>query len=546
MTAVRALTMDQSTARTGDDGRTIEVRLVSYNTQAKVTDDGGRSFYTESFAPGSVRCEVDAPVYREVPRSVDPHAQGPILVGRIVGYRSTADGCYADVRIADSSDGRDLIALVDEKVMRHVSIEFDAPTLPKPGQRATGPIVHTDATVSGLLFTNRPQAPGADILGRRSQGDTHMSEVPTPPTSPDAPAPLEPAPAPQPTAVRAVPGVQNLPPPPAAPADAAVQMPERSPASTTRFRSFGEFVHAASFGAARVSLEEREVVYRALQQASTADATGLIQTQWIARIIDLVRKYTPCIESFDQAPLPDKGLTVAIPKVTQRPVIAKQAAQGGAVGGQKVIIAPVNYTVDPYGGGQEMSITVMQRSEPAYLDAVMRLYAIEMARQLETAVAAAVWTASSTVNAAIEMGNTDALIAPAFTAACLPFLNSLDRLPEFALLNTVMWQKLANAVGTDNRPLFPNVSPFNPVGVVSLTTPEGSVRDLHFRVAPKIGGATARAIVGVPEAFVTMIDSIQTLQADVPETLIHQMSVFEFAAFGATDATGLQSIVDLV
>ena len=544
MTVLRALTMDPTVARTGD-GRTIEVRLVTYNTQARVTDDGGRTFYQESFAPGSVRCEVDAPVYVEVPRSLDPHRDAPPLVGRIVGYRSTADGCYADVRIADSIDGRDLLALVDEKVMRHVSIEFDAPSIPTAG-RSAGPVVHTSATVTGLLFTNRPQAPGADILGRRSQGDPTMTEVATPeapaPVAPVAPAPVvEPAP----TALRAVPGVTTLP-PPALPGDVLNRMPEQLPPVVSRFRSFGEFVHAASFGSARVSIEERETVYRALSQATTADATGLIQTQWIARIIDLVRKYTPVIESFDQGPLPDKGLTISIPKVTQRPVIAKQAAQGGVVGGQKVIIAPVNYTVDPYGGGQEMSVTVMQRSEPAYLDQVMRLYAIEMARQLETAVATALWTASSTVNAAIEMGNTDALIAPAFTAACLPFLNGLDRLPEFALLNTVMWQKMANAVGTDGRPLFPTVSPFNPVGTVSLTTPEGSVRDLHFRVAPKMGGATARAVVGVPEAWVTMIDSIQTLQVDVPETLIHQMSVFEFAAFGVTDATGLQTIVDLV
>lgn len=544
MTAVRALTMDPSTARTGDDGRTISVRLVAYNTQAKVTDDGGRSFYQESFAPGSVRCDVDAPVYREVPRTADPHRDAPLLVGRIVGYRSTADGCYADVRIADSTNGRDLLADVDEKVLRHVSIEFDAPTIP-PAGRATGSVVHTAATVTGLLFTNRPQSPGADILGRRSQGDPAMTEVATPEVpAPVAPAPVAPIVEPV-TAVRAVPGVQTLP-PPAVPGDPSNRMPERAPAVNTRFRSFGEFAQAAAFGSSRVSIEEREIVYRALSQATTADATGLIQTQWIAQVIDLVRKYTPAIESFQQGPLPEKGLTVSMPSVTQRPVIAKQAAQGGAVGGQKVIIAPVNFTVDPYGGGQEMSVTVMQRSDPSYLDQVLRLYAIEMARQLETAVCAALWTASSTVNAAIEMGNTDALIAPAYTAACLPFLNSLDRLPEFALINTVMWQKMANAVGTDGRPLFPTVSPFNPVGSVSLTTPEGSVRDLHYRVAPKIGGATSRAIVGVPEAWITMIDSVQTLQVDVPETLIHQMSVFEFAAFGVTNAIGLQSIVDLV
>jgi hypothetical protein len=171
---------------------------------------------------------------------------------------------------------------------------------------------------------------------------------------------------------------------------------------------------------------------------------------------------------------------------------------------------------------------------------VLRLYAIEMARAVDAAVTASVLTASIVTNAAIEMGNTDALINTAFTAACVPFLTNLGRLPEFALINTVMWQKLANAVDSTGRPLFPTVSPFNPVGSVSFVSPDGQVRDLPFRVATEV------AIVGVKEAFVSMTGPIQTLQADIPETLVHQMAVFEFAAFGPLNSAGLQKIVNVV
>lgn len=564
-TALRAVKLEEAPAKTGD-GRTVLVRLVKYGVDAKVTDDGGRSYYTESFAPGSVRAELDSLVYREVPRSSDPHFDRPKLVGKISGFRSTDDGAFAEVRISSSTDGNDLLADLDEGLVRHVSMEFDSPTLPQRGTRATGPIVHRDAIVRGLLFTNVPQSPGADVIGRRSQQEpTNMSETPVAgpfkgqiegnidgniitPDPVQPPDPNDPNAQFDPNAGRAQPQqMQNV-------GQAQRTSPSLQPAGTratpaaavSRFRSFGEFVQAAAYGSQRVSVEERELVYRALQQAALADVTGLIQTQWMTDVVDLVRLYTPVVESFAKFPLPEEGMTVAFPTVTQRPLAAKQSAEAAALSTRKVQITPTNITVDVYGGGQELGIATIQRTSPAYLDMVMRLYVIEMARAVDAAMTAAIVTASTVTNAQIEMGNTDALINAAYTAACVPFLTNLGRLPDFALINIPMWIKLANAVDGNGRPLFPTVSPFNPFGSLSFQSPDGQIRDLPFRVAPAIGVATEVAIVGVKEAAASEIGPIQNLQADVPETLVHQMAVFQFAAFGALQPAGLQKIVNLV
>jgi hypothetical protein len=558
VTALRAVALEEAPAKTGD-GRTVLVRLVKYGVDASVTDDGGRSYYTERFAPGSVRAEIGSLVYREIPRSGDPHFDRPKLVGKISGFRSTDDGAYAEVRISSSTDGADLLADIDDELVRHVSMEFDAPTLPKPGTRAAGPVVHVDAVVHGLLFTNVPQSPGADVLGRRSTpGETPMSETPVagpfkgtidgnidgniitpdPVEMPDPNASVDP------NAGRASPQ-QNVAPaqrvaPTLAPAGAV-----RAGSSLSRFASFGEFAQAAAFGESRISREERDLVYRAVTQANLADVTGLIQTQWVQELVDLVHEYTPVINAFLQRPLPDKGMTVAFPTVSVRPLAAAQGAEAASLSSRKVVIVPTNVAVAVYGGGQEMTIGTLQRTDPSYLDLVLRLYAIEMARAVDAAVTASVLTASIVTNAAIEMGNTDALIGAAFTAACVPFLTNFGRLPEFALINTPMWTKLANAVDSTGRPLYPTVSPFNPAGSVALTMPDGTVRDLPFRVAPAIGVATEVAIVGVKEAFVSMTGPLQTVQADVPDTLVHQMAVFQFAAFGALNAGGLQKIINV-
>lgn len=571
--ARRAVTLEAGPDIVISDGRTVLVRLVKYGVPADVTDDGGRSFYSETFAPGAVRAQIGALVYREIPRAGDPHFDKPKLVGQIAGFRSTNDGAYAEVRISDSTDGRDLLADIDAGIMRHVSMEFDAPTLPRPGSRATGPITHTDAVVMGLLFTNVPQSPGADVLGRRSiPGENPMSETPVagpfkgsiegnidgtimtpdPVVAPDPNAPADPnaGRAYQPAAARAVPSPSAAPPP---------AHSQRQTAGT-RFESFGEFAHAAAFGTAQVSEDERAMcfrslnmarhgrgrAYRALEQATTADVTGLLQTQWILEIVDLMRSYTPTLNAFSTRPLPDKGLTISRPIITQGPLVAKQAADGAALASNKVEIVPSNFTVDTYGGGQEMTIATMQRTEPSYLDAVMRLYAVAMSKQLENAVAAQVLADANNVNAAIDLNvAADADLQIAFTAACVPFLTNLGRLPEFALISVALWTRMANAVGSDGRPLFPTVSPFNPTGSVSYTSPDGQVRDLPFRVAPGLDltGAIQTAVVGVPEAFETMVGNVQTLQVDVPETLVHGLAVFEFAAFGVIDAAGLVQLL---
>jgi hypothetical protein len=570
LTALRAVALDEAPAKVDGDGRTVMVRLVKYGVAATVTDDGGRSYYVEQFAPGSVRAEIGSLVYREIPRSGDPHFDRPKLVGKISGFRSTDDGAYAEVRISSSTDGADLLADIDDELVRHVSMEFDAPTLPKAGTRAAGPVVHVDAVVHGLLFTNVPQSPGADVLGRRSTpGETTMSETPVAGPfkgtidgnidgaimTPDPVDPIDPNASVDPNAQRAAPqqtsGAQRTA-PQLAPAAGARGMPR------SRFESFGEFAHAAAFGEAKVSTDERDMVYRALNMAragrrgyratelaTTADVTGLLQTQWVNRIVDLMRAYTPTVNSFSSDPLPDKGLTIARPVIGDRPTVAIQPGDGGLLVSNKVTVVPANWTVNTYGGGQDMTIATMQRTEPAYLDTVMGLYATEMAKALELAVATAVVAAADDTNAVIDLAEAaDTDIQTAFTAACLPFLTSLGRLPEFALISVKLWQRMANAVGTDLRPLFPTVSPFNPVGSVSLTSPDGQVRDLPFRVAPAIEptGLVSMAIVGVPEAFGTMIGNTQTLQADVPETLLHNLAVFEFAAFGKIDAAGLVQI----
>lgn len=529
----RSLLANTTPERVAGDGRTVRVRLVAWDTPSQVTDDQGRTWYQESFKRGGLQVPPDVTL---IPATVN---HGGETIGRLITIDDQPDGLYGDIRVSATRAGDDQLALIDDGLLS-VSVEFDD----HAGKAAHGSTVERDdAVVRAIAFTTVPQHSSAAVLGRRShQETTPMSDDPNlpdpvdPPETPPAPLTVVPAPEHQ----RSHAATRPDPTPPRA-AAAPVH---------TRYRSLGEFVNEAAHG--RIPLEERDRFYRALSAATTADIAGLMQIQWISDVIDLIRPSMPTVNAFAQRPLPDKGLSISRPIVTQRPTIGKQTTQNAIVGSggitsQKVTVGTATWTVDTYGGGQEMSIQTMLRSEPAYLDQVMRLYAVEMVRKLETDVVAAVLAAAATVNTTIiELSNTATAYQDAFIDAADTVMGAIDRLPELAVINRKMWVLLAKALDSSGRPLFPGVSLFNPQGTMSITSTDGEVRGLRWFVAPKMDNTVANAVVGVPEAFETMVGPIQTLQNDVPETLTHQHAVFQFAAFGKVDASGLVRITNAV
>jgi hypothetical protein len=230
--------------------------------------------------------------------------------------------------------------------------------------------------------------------------------------------------------------------------------------------------------------------------------------------------------------------------VTTRPTVAKQAAQGDGISTQKAVIGATSWTVDTYAGGQGMSMQTILRSEPDYLTEVMRLHTVEMALELEEAVVASVLAAADDVHTAVELSNTAIEYQDAFIDAAALILGSagIQQLPTVAVLNVPMWVLLGKAKDSTGRPLFPGLNPMNPQGSFDITQGTGEVRSLRYFVSPKMATANAKAVVGVPDAFRTMIGPIQTMQNDVPETLTQEHAVFQFAAFGKVDARGLALI----
>jgi Caudovirus prohead serine protease len=315
---------------------------------------------------------------------------------------------------------------------------------------------------------------------------------------------------------------------------AAVTQPARL-RPPARYASFGAYARAKFDAGATFDAGYERIIQAAWTDQTTADITGIVPEQWMTDLVDLMGAVTPTVQAFSQRPLPAAGMVVNEPRVDQGPDVGVQAVEKTEIASRKVLIAPVPFNVATYAGGQDISIQALLRSDPSYFDELMRLYAKEMAVQIETDAAAAVLAGATNATPI-----TGATLNEAIVDASAAVFTRTFQLPTVAVLGVNLWIGMGKAEGTDGRPLFPGVSPANPVGSFSVTTPGGQVRGLTYYVSPSMNPDSG--VIGITDAFRTRLGPIGTLSADVPSKLGRDVAVYRFATMGVTDTRGLQEL----
>lgn len=320
------------------------------------------------------------------------------------------------------------------------------------------------------------------------------------------------------------------------PAARREQQPARRPGVPgDTFRSWGEYASAVAFGTVdadtRQAIETQALDYaiehsRALVDVTTADVPGIVPPVWIRTLADTIITAMPFVSAFSQAPLPDVGMTLTYPKIATRPLVGKQTAEKTDIPSRKTTITSATAPVVTYGGGEDVSVQVLQRTDPSYLGLMLELYAEQMAIVTDVD---AVNAAISALGAAMPLGTAPAGWNAALANVIAGILTTSRLMPNVFVMGTAMWAGFAGAADTTGRPLFPNASPANPVGRTSFDSTSGDVRGLTFVVDPAL--PTTSGIIGHTSAFTSLLGPVQTLSADNVSKLGTDYAVFRFAAF---------------
>ena len=154
------------------DGRTLDVRIIPYNSVSRVSDRPGE-FYDEEWLPGAFDRQLAAPNRVDVLANFE-HQQGISgVIARGTELRDSDEALEGTFRMLTHSDADKALELVNEGVLTGVSIE----AVPLKSERVDGVVKRVKARLVNIALCRSPAFSGAEVLAVR--------EAPEPEPEPD-------------------------------------------------------------------------------------------------------------------------------------------------------------------------------------------------------------------------------------------------------------------------------------------------------------------------------------------------------------------------
>lgn len=265
-----------------------------------------------------------------------------------------------------------------------------------------------------------------------------------------------------------------------------------------------------------------ERLERAVSQVLSADVGPLIQPQYINQIMQVIDRSRPLVGASNQIGLTSGKLEW--PRITNRPDVAKQAAEKTEAGDGAMTVVMDNKVADTYLVAANFSWQTVQWSNPDALALWFNLAGASYAKQTDAAAGALLAAADAAPTPILTPLDLPKLMAAIATASGEVYANT-GRFPNTIAANP--------ADGYAMLALVANVSPvFLTTGVGDLSTGRfPPIGGLNFVVSAGLPKGTA--IVGDFSALLCAETSGAPVEARVVEPSIGGLEVGIIGAFAA-------------
>lgn len=508
--------------------REIEVRLLPWDTMIETVQG------PEMFSRGATLGTPDDGVLLmglEHEAGIGIGQSGRPVVTRRVAGRSTKvweadDGPHVAFRVARTQAGDEILTLAEDKIIRGVSVEFaEVPggtaTVNRGGRRVR---VHNRVAISGASMTYRPAyGEQAAVLAVRSQaegeapmGETdHAPEVGVTVTDVVEPgdriaAAIESAFAKVEARHAAVAEVQ------ARSLEALqgrideydrknITIPNPGPEANVPAK--GEWIQMV----VRMLTGDRisDVQMRTLDDVITTDNPGVVPPAYLTELIGVIDTSRPFLSTTRRLPTPDSGMSMVVPVINQRPTVAKQATEKAEVDSTKTLIGTETFNAITIAGAGDLSIQIIKRSSPSFLNLWIELLAEAYAIESEDQALLALFNATGGVGAGNALNPNNLNLGAAYMAS----FDAIRRPPDTIWLSTEAVAEFIDAkASTTNQPLYPGLAA-SATAAGGITGVISGLRPVHV---PSLDAHGAYAIVGPSNGFAWAEDGTYTLQVDVP------------------------------
>ena len=476
--------------------RTISGTIVTWNEQGN-TSVGPTVFAADSIEMKPVKLLLEHDRTRPI--------------GKMVAHEVTKDGIVATFKIANTMAGEDALIEATEGLRDGFSVGAQI----NEWVNASGVMKITSATLDEVSLVTDPAIDSARVSEVAASENETQKEDSAPATAEED----------KPTEGEQV-SDTTVP----APAEETVEAAKNEmPAVTAAFYakprvnlnvSAGQYA-LAQIQAAQGNADARDLV-ASLDAATTTENIGVVPPTYLRDIIGIVDASMPFADSIEQGVLPASGMKFYRPVLGTQATTA-QTAEAVELDSTDTTITSLEIPVVKIGGANKISVELLERSDPAYLDVLLRELAASWAQKADAyafSVAAGAPGSSSgtTLYKAIADG-----IADAFGV--------VRKTPNRFLADTGNFAALLGEVDTAGRPIFAAAAPSNAAGLITQGSTAGTVAGLSLVVDANLDTGTGISGVVYPSDAATFYKSAAfQIRSNVVSTAEVEVGIYGYVA----------------
>jgi hypothetical protein len=265
-------------------------------------------------------------------------------------------------------------------------------------------------------------------------------------------------------------------------------------------------------------------------EATTTDNAGLIPVPFLREIIGVVDSSRPFIDSIERRALPASGMSFRIPRWQVLPTVA-ETDELATPSDTMTEIDDLTVDIVKFAGQQRVSIELLERSDPSYLDELLRGLASSYAQQTD------LYAFTEGIVGCGASGGTGYVAAIADAVAESAAVMRFN--PNRLLVGATQYAGLLAAVDDSDRPLFNAVGPTSNAAGTNIMS-RGNVMGLDLVVDYNIG---ATNILAYPSAYATFYESgTAQVRVNVIDTMTVEIAVYGFVALANKYPTAIRAI----
>ena len=455
------------------------------------------------------------PVDGKMPRLVIEHDTSRV-VGVVDMREETDAGMLFSARIADTAEGRDLIALLKMQALDSVSVGLSVTDYEMDGKT----MLVKAAAWEELSVVYQPAFPQAQITqiaasnpeDDEPQPDTEENNVSTESTPVEAAAAETPI--------------------PTIPVYATARKDVKLPTAV-------EYLSAAIAGGSAWH-DMSQALRAAAPDVVTTDTPGILPTPIIGPVYNNFVGRRPVVDAIGAKAMPAGGKIFIRPEVTTHTSIGASLAEMSNQSGTFVVFNN-QVTKQIFGGYVNVSEADLDWSDPAVLSLILEDMSRIYANATDNYAADQLLAGCSQSSTLTDPTSATEWVSDIYDCASTILTASNGNLPTHLFLSPNMFQYLGSLSDGSDRPLFPQVGPMNAFGTMS----PGSTDAVAFglRVVVDRNFAADTVIVGDASGFECYEQQKGAISLDSPSTLSRTLAFRGYFATLMIDATKFVKLI---